>query len=275
MRFKIKQEIVKYVLLTIALFIAALSFNIFILPLKIVLGGNNGVAVLLEYMFEIKPSVTLTGLSVFFLILSYFFLDKKQTISIIYASFAYPVLVNITYPISRMLSLNITDILLASIYIGLISGFTNGMILKLGFNNGGINVISNIFYKYFKIAYSKSMFIINAILVIIGGIYFGWENVLYAILILYINSYVVDKILLNKSKYKCFEIITKKNDLIEEYIQYVLKRNYTKILLKNEKILIMTVIKTKEYIRLKEFLKSVDPTAFFLIRDSYDAKITY
>ncbi len=275
MRFKIKQEIGKYGLLTIALFIAALSFNIFILPLKIVLGGNNGVAVLLEYMFEIKPSVTLTGLSVFFLILSYFFLDKKQTISIIYASFAYPVLVNITYPISRMLSLNITDILLASIYIGLISGFTNGMILKLGFNNGGINVISNIFYKYFKIAYSRSMFIINAILVIIGGIYFGWENVLYAILILYINSYVVDLILLKKSKYKCFEIITEKNDLIEEYIQYVLKRNYTKILLKNEKILIMTVIKTKEYIRLKEFLKSIDPTAFFLIRDSYDAKITY
>lgn len=275
MRFKIKQEIGKYGLLTIALFIAALSFNIFILPLKIVLGGNNGVAVLLEYMFEIKPSVTLTGLSVFFLILSYFFLDKKQTISIIYASFAYPVLVNITYPISRMLSLNITDILLASIYIGLISGFTNGMILKLGFNNGGINVISNIFYKYFKIAYSRSMFIINAILVIIGGIYFGWENVLYAILILYINSYVVDLILLKKSKYKCFEIITEKNDLIEEYIQYVLKRNYTKILLKNEKILIMTVIKTKEYIRLKEFLKSVDSTAFFLIRDSYDAKITY
>lgn len=275
MRFKIKQEIGKYGLLTIALFIAALSFNIFILPLKIVLGGNNGVAVLLEYMFEIKPSVTLTGLSVFFLILSYFFLDKKQTISIIYASFAYPVLVNITYPISRMLSLDITDILLASIYIGLISGFTNGMILKLGFNNGGINVISNIFYKYFKIAYSRSMFIINAILVIIGGIYFGWENVLYAILILYINSYVVDLILLKKSKYKCFEIITEKNDLIEEYIQYVLKRNYTKILLKNEKILIMTVIKTKEYIRLKEFLKSIDPTAFFLIRDSYDAKITY
>ena len=275
MRFKIKQEIGKYGLLTIALFIAALSFNIFILPLKIVLGGNNGVAVLLEYMFEIKPSVTLTGLSLLFLILSYFFLDKKQTISIIYASFAYPVLVNITYPISRMLSLNITDILLASIYIGLISGFTNGMILKLGFNNGGINVISNIFYKYFKIAYSRSMFIINAILVIIGGIYFGWENVLYAILILYINSYVVDLILLKKSKYKCFEIITEKNDLIEEYIQYVLKRNYTKILLKNEKILIMTVIKTKEYIRLKEFLKSVDSTAFFLIRDSYDAKITY
>ena len=71
MRFKIKQEIGKYGLLTIALFIAALSFNIFILPLKIVLGGNNGVAVLLEYMFEIKPSVTLTGLSVFFLILIY------------------------------------------------------------------------------------------------------------------------------------------------------------------------------------------------------------
>lgn len=275
MHIKLKQEMIKYFLLTIALFIAALSFNVFISPFKIVLGGNNGIAVLLEYILKIKPSVTLIGLSVFFLLLSYFFLDIKQTVSMLYASLVYPLLVNLTYPIARVLSFNITDFLLVSIYIGIISGITNGVILRLGFNNGGINVLSNLLYKYKKISYSKSMFLINTILVILGGIYFGWENVLYAIIVLYLNSYVVDLILLKRSKYKCFEIVMRESTAIENYLQDTLKRNYTKIFLKNGKILIITVIESKEYIRLKEFIKTVDPATFFLIRDSYDAKITY
>lgn len=274
--FKRKKEvIVNYISLTITLFIAALSFNVFIAPLHIVIGGNNGIAVLIEYLFKVKPSTTLTILSAFFVILSYFFLSKQKTISILYASFLYPILVNLTYPFSRFLSLDIHDMVLVSIYIGIISGITNGVILKLGFNNGGINVISNILYKYYRIPYSKSMFVINAIIVGIGGIYIGTSNVLYAMIILYINSYVVDKVLLNKANYKCFQIITKKNEWIEEYITKQLKRTYTKIKIKPDKVLLLTVIKTKEYVTLKDFIKQVDKDAFFLIQDSYDAKIKY
>lgn len=271
---KSKGVIVKYIILTITLFISALSFNIFILPSKIVLGGNNGIAVLIEYIFKIKPSITLTLISIFFLILGYLFLDKKQIISMLYSSLIYPILVDITYPIARFLSLNIDNFLLITIYIGIISGITNGIILKLGFNNGGINVLSNILYRYKRIAYSKSTFIINTFIVMIGGLYFGWENVLYAIIILYINSHVVDRVILNYSKYKCFEIISNENKKIEEYIMNELHRNYTKIKLKNNKVLIITVIKTSEYIKLKNVLKAIDKNIFFLIRDSYDAKIT-
>ena len=272
---KAKKVLIRYFFLTVILCIAALSFNILIAPLHIVIGGNNGVAVLIEYIFKISPSKTLTVLSVFFVILSFLFLSKEKTMSILYASFIYPILVNVTYPLSRNLSFDIYDMVLLSIYIGIISGFTNGMILKLGFNNGGINVISNILYKYYKISYSKSMFVINALIVAIGGFYIGTSNILYAIIILYINSYVVDKVLLNKANYKCFQIITRRNKQVEEYITNQLKRTYTKIKIKPDKVLLLTVIKTKEYITLKEFIKQIDKDAFFLIQDSYDAKIKY
>ncbi len=272
---KQKKGIIRYIKLTIALFVAALSFNILILPLKIVLGGNNGVAVLFETIFKIRPFITLIILSLFFLLLSFLFLDKEQTISSIYASIFYPLFVKFSYPIARFISLNINDLLLASIYIGIISGITNGMIIKLEFNNGGINILSNILYKYYKISYSKSMFIMNTIIVVIGGLTISLNNILYAVIILYINSYVVDRFILNRSKYKCFEIITKENDLVENYIVQKLKRTYTKIETTNKKFLIITAIKTEEYYALKKFIKEIDQQAFFLIRNSYDAKITY
>ena len=76
MKFRKKELVIRYLLLTLVLFIAALSFNIFISPYKIVLGGNNGIAVLLEYTFNIPPFLTLSILSLLFLGLSLFFLSK-------------------------------------------------------------------------------------------------------------------------------------------------------------------------------------------------------
>lgn len=272
MKFRKKELVIRYLLLTLVLFIAALSFNIFISPYKIVLGGNNGIAVLLEYTFNIPPFLTLSILSLLFLGLSFFFLSKEQTISIIYASLSYPIFVKFSLPISKFLSLNCDDFFLLSIYIGIISGLTNGYIVKLGFNNGGINVISNILYKYKKISYSKSMLIINMFIVLLGGYSFGLLNVLYAFLILYINSVIIDSVILNKDKYKCFEVVTKKQKEIESYL-HVCNKNYTKVSLEKGKALILIITHSKEYLQLKKDIKEIDQNSFFLIKNSYDVKI--
>ena len=76
---------------------------------------------------------------------------------------------------------------------------------KVGFSNGGINIISQIFYKYFKIPLSNTTLIINMIIVVVGGVYFTFTKVLYASFILIISKIVMDRIL---RKDKCLCIIT-------------------------------------------------------------------
>ncbi len=269
----LKKELTRYFILTITLFISALLFNTFVLPLKLVLGGNNGIAILLEYSLKINPSISLIIIAIIFLILSYFLLDRRQTISILYSSFIYPLFVTISYPLSKYLSFDLTDTFLIAIYIGLISGITNGTIIKLGFNNGGINVLANIIYKYFRFSYSKSIFIINTFIVLTGSFSFGINNILYAILILYINSYVVNKIILSTSKYKIVEVITKKNIYITRYLDNKLKKDYTKITINKDKSLFMILLKNDEYYLFKRFIKEIDPIAFLLVRNVYDTKI--
>ena len=51
---------------------------------------------------------------------------------------------------------------------------------KVGFSNGGLNIISQIIYKYFHISLAKTTMVINFIVVLIGGAYFGFNMMLYA-----------------------------------------------------------------------------------------------
>lgn len=100
------------------------------------------------------------------------------------------------------------DLLVISIFIGFAGGVCNGLLYKTGFSNGGLPIISQIIYDKFKIPIGKTNFVINTIIVLIGGYYFGITMIMYAVIINYINSLVVDKILLGVSKNKSIYIVT-------------------------------------------------------------------
>ena len=111
-------------------------------------------------------------------------------------------------------------------------------------------------------------------IVLVGAYFFGITNALYAIIFLYINGIVLDKVLLGISNNKAFYIITSKDDEIKEYIIETLKHNVTTFevkggfLDKNRKVM-LTVIPSREYYRVTEGIKEIDKDAFFVVTDSY------
>ena len=113
--------------------------------------------------------------------------------------------VSITSAVTKIITIDTSDLLLSCLIIGISLGISNGFMYKVGFSNGGINIISQIFYKYFKIPLSNTTLIINMIIVVLGGVYFTFTKVLYASFILIISKIVMDKIL---RKDKCLCIIT-------------------------------------------------------------------
>ena len=47
----------KYFLLLLALFIAALNFNLILKPLHLVTGGTQGLAIILNHLLKLKPLI--------------------------------------------------------------------------------------------------------------------------------------------------------------------------------------------------------------------------
>ena len=148
-------------------------------------------------------------------------------------------------------------------------------VYKTGYNNGGLPVISQILEKYYKIPIATTSAIINITVVLIGGVFFGWTNVMYAIILIYLNTIIINKVLLGISNNKAFYIITSEEKEIKDYIIKTLDHSVTifdvkgGFLNKKNKV-VLTVVPTREYYRVTEGIKAIDKDAFFVVTDAYE-----
>lgn len=269
-----KKQLYRIILMGASLFLSAILYNVFLLPLSLVTGGTQGVATITHYLYDINPATMLFLLSIACAILSLMFLGVKRTAGTLVASIVYPLLVQLTSPLNGLIDAENIDMLLMVLFSGVISGVANGLMYKTGYSNGGFPVISQILFEEKQVPISKSSLAINVSIVLVGAYFFGITNALYAIIFLYINGIVLDKVLLGISNNKAFYIITSKDDEIKEYIIKTLKHNVTTFevkggfLDKNRKVM-LTVIPSREYYRVTEGIKEIDKDAFFVVTDSY------
>ena len=265
----------RYSVLIISLFLSAIVFNLFLYPTNLVTGGMNGVAIIINHIFDLDPALIIFLGSLILLGLSYLLLGLDQTAGSVVATLVYPLFVELTEPISKLIIIDTSDLILMSILIGLLLGITNGLMYKVGFSNGGLNVISQILYKYFRLSLSKTTMFINLIVVLIGGFYFGFNMMLYALIIIFISSFVIDKVILGISNNKAFYITTTEEEKIKDYLINTLHHTVTIFdvkggFLKKKRKVLLAVVPTRDYFKLKEGIKEIDPKAFFVVTDAYE-----
>lgn len=270
-----KKKLVKrYLLLIISLFISACYFNLLQFPSQIVTGGSTGISIIINSYLGIEPSKIIFLISMILLFIGFIFLGVEKASGAVVSTIVYPIFVDLTANIGNYITVDLSDKVLISIFLGVLSGITTGIVYKVGFSNGGLSIISEIISKYKKIQISNISFIINFIVVVIGGASFGWTMVMYAAIVLYIYSIVLDRVLIGVSKNKALYIITSKEDELCDYIMNSLKHGVTIFdvkggFLEKKRKVIMTVIPNREYFKLKEGIKEIDDKAFFIVTDSY------
>ena len=274
---KKKHIIVRTIMIIVSLFISSLAYNLFLLPTNLVAGGANGISIIIKHVYKIDPSITIFIVLVICNILSFIFLGKERTIGTLFATILYPIFVEITSIFTNKITIDTTDLFLVVIFTGILTGLASGLMYKTGYSNGGLPVISQILYKYYKIPIAKSNLVLNSIVVIIGGIYFGWTMVMYAIILLYINSIIIDKVLLGISNNKAFYIITKEDKKVKDYIINIMHHSVTTFdvkgaFLEKKRRVLLTVIPSREYYRVTEGIKLIDKEVFFLATDAYQVE---
>lgn len=188
----------KYIILIICLFISAIYFNIFQFPNKIVTGGLAGISIIINYWFNVEPSRIILIISLITLLLGFLLLGKLKATGAIIATIIYPFFIDITSNINNYFKINISNMLVVSVIIGLLSGITTGIVYRLGFSNGGFSIVSELISKYTKISLGLSSFIVNMIIVVLGIFSIGLNVLIYATIILIIHSFIIDKILSKK-----------------------------------------------------------------------------
>jgi len=273
-RIEEKHLIKRYGLLVLALFISAISYNLLVYPAKIVAGGSNGLSIIVESIFHITPSVFILIFYVVTLIIGLVTLGIEKVSGSLVATFVYPLFVDLTSGITSIITVSNSDMPLICLFVGIISGWTSGIVYKMGFSSGGTSIINQILFEKFKISISKSYFVANMIIVLLGSLVFGINNIMYAVIVLVITSIVIDKVIIGISKNKVFYIMTTKEKEVKEFLLNEIGHGITEFdvvsgYLNEKGKMIMTAIPTKDYFKASVGIKAIDENAFFIVTDSY------
>lgn len=270
-----KKIISRYSYMSLSLFIAAIYYNLLLRPIHLVTGGTGGVGILLESWFGLSPSLTTFFMLFGFVILSYFYLGKEDTIAALFIAIVYPLFISATEGVTDIFLLDASNPLVMVLYAGVLSGITDGMIYITGLNTGGFGVASKILAEKFKVSTSSVNAVINFIIVGIGTFKFGLVMLFYAVIYLYISKAISERVFLGISKNKMVCIVTTKYDKISSYLIEEMNHDSTVYEMindinKRDQKMIMTMIPTKEYFLLKEGVMTIDKRAFLFVCDSYE-----
>lgn len=270
-----RNKIKRYFYLFIGVLICACTYNIFILPYNIVFGGVSGISIIAHYFLGVKPSLVIFGCSFVLCLVGFVFLEKETVFRSIVGAVLLPVMVELTSFLTDLVVIKDADMLVISLFGGVFYGLGLGIAYKYGFTLGGTDFITQIVHKYMKFTMGTSMIIIEGIVVLCGAFVFGPTNFLYAVVILYLMTLMVDRVLLGISDKKAFYIVTSKKKEVSDYVINTLGHTITVFsatggFLKKKISVLFTVIPTREYYKLKEGIGLIDPEAFFTVVDAYE-----
>ena len=268
----------RYIFLIFGTFLYAVAYNLFFYKNGIVYGGASGIAVLTQKIMN--PSIVILVVNLIFLLLSLILLGKRSTIDSLVGSILFPVAVYLTMDIDKYITIDNSDLLLISLIGGVCVGFASGIVFKSGFTTGGTDILNQIVSKYFKVSLGTAVIFTDGLIVLVGGFIYGWTRVLYAIIVLYIINILIDKVMLGISNNKAVYITTEKDDDVIDYLLNELKLGITLINTRggytNRKDqIVMCVVPTGDYFKVKEGINHIDSNAVILVTDAYQTSGTY
>lgn len=259
----------KWITITAGLVLMSLALNLLLEPHSLVIGGATGVGVILKKLFNIPLSVTNLMVNIPLLIAAIkikgFYFLKDTLISTLLLS-AILEITSFIPPIK-------TDLILAAVFGGLISGTGIGLIFKGNATTGGSDLLAAIIHVFCPhITTGRIMLVIDILIVVLGIFVLGTTPALYALISIYIMSKIIDVVLEGLDFAKAVFITSRNCTAIGLALTSRLTRGATYIdckgmYTKEEKGMLLIVVSAREIGKLKEIVNDIDKNAFVIVND--------
>ncbi len=266
-----KDTILEYIYVLIGAAIVAVGFNVFLFPNQIASGGVSGISTILNGLFGWNAGLVQYAFNIPLFIAGVIFLGRNFGLKSLVGTLSLPFFVILTGSWEAW-TLNP---LLGAIFGGIVVGTGIGFVFKGRASTGGTDLLAQIITKYTGLTLGTSVLVIDGIIAVSAAIVFDIEKGLYAIIGLYVTTKTIDIVQLGFSQSKMVYIITKDQDAIRDAIFAEINRGVTKIpafggYTGDERPLLMVVVYQTEFTKLKQIVKTIDPTAFVIVSNAYE-----
>lgn len=276
---KTKKEIIlnyikKFIFWIIGAFIVAVALEMFLLPNKIIDGGVIGISMMISYITKWNLGILIFCINIPFMLIALKALGKKFIINTFVATALLSVATNLTVGLKPVTE----DLLLATVFGGILLGLGVGLILRNNASLDGTEMLSIVISKKIKIiSVGELLMGMNLFIYSVAGFLLGWERAMYSILTYFVASKVIDTVLEGLDKAKAIRIVSDFSQEIGESIMKELNISVTYIkskggYSKQEKIIIFCVVNKFDIPKLKEVVHEVDPRAFIVTEDVHEVE---
>ena len=272
---KLKKEILNFVWLVVGSLLLSITFNLFCLPNNYVTGGISSLGIIFNYLFGIKASYVLAIGNVFVVILGIITIGFKDTYKSIIGSIVYTILFYLTENIAYTNSLHLSSVFLNVVVVGVLFGVGCTIVYLAGYTTGGVDILGLILNKKFGVTLGKAAFMISMVILGIGTMVFGFEMLVIALIIRFIESRIIDNFLIGISDSKVLFISTKEVEKVKKHIIEEIKSGVSEIKTiggyrNTDSEILMCVIPTEKYLFLRNEILKIDKHAFITIIDAYE-----
>jgi uncharacterized membrane-anchored protein YitT (DUF2179 family) len=261
--------ILQYIYILFGSGIIALAFNVFLLPNNIASGGVSGISTILKSTLGWEPAFVQWSFNIPLFIAGIVLLGKQFGIKTLVGTIFLPFVVFLTNDTEPWTN----DPLLGALFGGIGVGLGLGIVFRGNASTGGTDLAAQIIHKYTGLTLGTCVAIIDGLIVLTAAIVFDIERGLYALIALYVTTKTIDLVQIGFGRSKMTLIISNRQAEIQEGILNKIDRGVTKLsayggYTDHERPVVMCVVDQTEFTKLKQLVKTIDPTAFIIVMDA-------
>lgn len=296
---KIRRAIRDYTAIAIGAFIMSVGVGAFLVDAKVVPGGVSGIAMTIHYLSGYKIPV---GLLIWVINIPLYIWGLRElggifglrtfvgfTLNSFFIDFIRGNIPGLRFirlqDTSAIQALYQHDFILAVLFGAILLGVGLGVIFKFRGSTAGSDIIAAIMQKRYGWKPGQAIMLIDFFVITIAGIVIHVMQIatfkpaltltLYAFMLLFISSRLIDAIIEGMDYAKAAIIISPKYQEIAEAIMDELSRGATALYgrglyTNQEREVIFTVITRKEMTLLTDLVKEIDPKAFIIINNVHE-----
>lgn len=265
--------ILEYIGITIGCILLALSVTAFNVPNKIAPGGVTGLATVIFYITRIPVGVTILLINIPLFITGLKILGKNVGIKTLYGTILSSVLIDYVLPTTPFT----TDLLLASVFGGIVLGLGLGIVFRFGGTTGGTDLAASIIHRYLpNFTIANILMAVDFIVILLAGLVFRQVEIsLYSMISLFVSIKVIDFAQEGLGHAKAFYIISSHPEEISSHIIRELDRGVTSLkaqgmYTKEERQVLLCIVQRAQVNRVKEIVRTVDPRAFIILTEAHE-----
>jgi len=264
-----------YSLLILGAIVQAVSMDLFLVPGKVASGGVSGLSIVLNHLTGLPIGMMVLVMNAPLFVLGWRYLGGRRFfVRTIFTVALYSVLIDLGLLVIRAGPTQ--NSMLNALYGGVVGGIGMGITFLGQGTAGGTDILARVLARLRGIPLSQSYLFTDALVILLAGAVFGWEQALYAMLALYISGVAAEVITEGVGIARTAIIVSDRPREVSDAILRELERGVTGLhgegmYTHRARTVLYVVISRSEVARLKAIIHEADPEAFVVIGQANEA----